>query len=103
MVSLLGHKPDGKSEFSYYSFYEKGQSFQQWLDQNYEERAIWVLKHPTCDRRPVSDETLAAVASDISKFLSEGRTVVVVDSGGVERTGQVCKHMGAIELLGLNT
>ena len=34
--------------------------------------------------------------------LPEGNEVVV-DSGGVERTGQVCEHMGAIELLGRYT
>ena len=97
VISLLGQKPDGTSEFSFYSFYEKGWSFQEWLDQNYKDKAIQVLEHPTCDFRRVPNETLAAIASDISNLLSEGRTVVLVDSGGLQRTGQVCKHMGAIE------
>ena len=97
VVSLLGHKPDGTSEFSFYSFFGRRQSFQQWLDREYPEKAIKVVEHPTCDFRPVPNETLAAVASDILKLLSEGRTVVLVDSGGIQRTGQVCRHLGASE------
>ena len=97
VVSLLGQKPSGTSEFSFYSFYDKGRSFQQWLDQNYGEKTVQVVEHPTHDFRRVPTDTLAAVASDIAKLLSEGRTVVLMDSGGQERTGQVCKHMGAIE------
>jgi hypothetical protein len=97
VVSLLGHKPDGTSEFSFYSFFGRGQSFQQWLDREYPEKTIKVVEHPTCDFRPVPKETLAAVASDILNLLSEGRTVVLVDSGGMQRTGQVCRHLGAIE------
>ncbi len=53
VVSLLGQKPDGTSEFSFYSFYEKGKSFQQWLDQNYEEKSVQVLEHLTCNFLPV--------------------------------------------------
>ena len=97
VVSLLGHKPDGTSEFSFYSFFGRGGSFQQWLDREYPKKAVKVLEHPTCDLQPVPNETLAAVASDILRLLSEGRTVVLMDSGGVQRTGQVCKYLGAIE------
>lgn len=97
VVSLLGQKPDGTSELSFYSFHDKGQSFQQWLDQYHEEKAIQILEHPTCDFSPVPHEKLATAASDISKYLLEGRTVVLMDSGGQQRTGQVCKYMGAVE------
>jgi hypothetical protein len=97
VVSLLGQKPDGTSEFSFYSFYKKHKSFQEWLDQHYEEKAIQIIRHPTCDFRPVPEEAMAAVTSEISKLLSEGRTVVLMDSGGETRTGQVCRHIGAVE------
>ncbi len=97
VVSLLGEKKDGTSEFSFYSFYAEGRSFQQWLDQNYPERAVQVIEHPTIDLCRVPTETLEAAASDVSRLLLEGRTVVLMDSGGVARSGQVCKHMGAIE------
>ena len=97
VVSLLGEKKDGTSEFSFYSFYAKGRTFQQWLDQNYAERAVQVIEHPTVDFCRVPTETLEAAASDIAKLLSEGRTVVLMDSGGEQRSGQVCTHMGAVE------
>ena len=97
VVSLLGEKPDGTSEHSFYSFYAKGRSFQQWLDKNCPEKGVQVIEHPTVDFHSVPAETLEAAATDISRLLSEGRTVVLMDSGGQERTGQVCTYMGAIE------
>lgn len=108
IVSLLGRKPDGLSEFSFYSFYggfdlasdHPGHlSFQEWLDRWHGDRSIVVREHPTCDldRKPICRETLDAVVSDINELLSTGRTVVVVDSGGQTRTGIVCKHMRAVE------
>jgi hypothetical protein len=33
--------------------------------------------------------------------LSAGRTVVLMDSGGQDRTGQVCRQMGFVENTGL--
>lgn len=98
VMSLLGEKPDGRSEFSFYSFYDRDQSFQHWLDQNYGERAIEVIEHQTCDLAPVPNQTLVEVGSNISKLLLEGRTVILVDSGGCTRTGQVCKYIGATEI-----
>lgn len=97
VVSLLGQKPDGTSEFSYYSFSDNGRSFQDWLDQNYQGKAIRVLEHPTCDFRAVLNDTLTAVSSDILRLLSEKQTPVLMDSGGLQRTMQVCRHIGAIE------
>jgi hypothetical protein len=61
IISLLGRKPDGTSEFSFYSFrggfdlpseQTSRLSFQQWLDRHFEENAIILHEHPTCDFRP---------------------------------------------------
>jgi hypothetical protein len=105
IISLLGYKPDGKSEFSFYSFHGGWDlpashgllSFQEWFDRSHKERSIQVIEHPTHDFRPIPQGTLQAIESDISRLLSEGRTIVVMDSGGETRTTQVCKHMRFIE------
>jgi len=106
IVSLLGRKPDGLSEFSFYSFYGGFDlqsehsgclSFQEWLDRWHGDQSIVVREHPTCDFKPVPYETLEAVASDINDLLSAGRTVVLVDSGGQTRTRIVCNHVRAVE------
>ena len=96
VVSLLGKKPKGKNEWSYYSFYETGRSFQDWLDQHYKEKAIQVIEHQTCDMRPIPNTVLMAVSFDIMKLLCEARTIVLMDSGGEVRVQQVCKYMGAV-------
>ncbi len=107
IVSLLGRKPDERSEFSFYSFHgawdlpeerRDRPSFQDWLNRRHNERSIQVLEHPTCDYGHIPQKTLDAVSSDISRLLSEGRTVVLVDSGGDTRTcRQVCKYLQFIE------
>lgn len=107
IVSLLGRKPgeNGKSEFSFYSFYgawdaaeecRERISFQEWLDRWHSERFIQVVEHPTYDLCPVPPDTLNAAASDITRFLLTGRTVVLMDSGGISRTEQVCRHSGLV-------
>jgi hypothetical protein len=106
IVSLLGRKPDGTSEFSFYSFYGGFDqlsdrpgclSFQSWLDRWHSDLAIVVHEHPTCDFKPVPQDVLEAVSKDIKKLASAGRTVVLIDSGGVTRTGNVCRHISAME------
>jgi hypothetical protein len=106
VVSLLGRKPDVMSEFSFYSFVgkfdtfaERGHrpSFQEWLDQRHLGRGIQVIEHPTVDFKPVPPETLTAVASEIDSLLLAGRTVVLVDSGGETRTKAVCKYIDFVE------
>ena len=105
IVSLLGRK-HGKSEFLFYSFYGgldspseyRGRpSFQNWLDRWHKGLSIQVVEHPTHDFCPVPAEVLVAVSADISRLLTEGRTVVLVDSGGETRTGQICKYMKFLE------
>jgi hypothetical protein len=106
LVSLLGRKPDGTSEFSFYSFYGGFDvasdhptrfSFQEWLDRWHAELVIVLKEHPTYDFKPITPETLDAIAADIDALLSADRTVVLVDSGGRTRTGIVCQKIGAIE------
>jgi hypothetical protein len=96
VVSLLGKKPDGRDEFSFYSFFARHQSFQSWLNENDIGRDIQVIQHPTMDMASIPTETLKAVAADIQRLTSEGKTVVLMDSGGVTRTGSVCSYMHAI-------
>jgi len=108
LVSLLGRKggPDGLSEFSFYSFYgawdrpeeRRGRrSFQEWLHRRHKDRFIELREYPTYDSCLISEETLQAVKTDILDRLAAGRTVILMDSGGEQRTGQVCKYMGFIE------
>jgi hypothetical protein len=108
IISLLGRKdgPDGVSEFSFYSFHGQWDSpaervgrlsFQDWLNRYHKDRFIQVLEYPTYDFRRIERQTLDAVASDISDLLLAGRTVVLIDSGGQTRTGQICKHIRFVE------
>ena len=109
VVSLLGRKlsAKGKSEFSYYSFCggfdspserEGLPTFQKWLDLHHEDLNILVREHPTFDYKDhIPGQTLEAVKAEILQLISMGRRVVVVDSGGVGRTGLVCCYMGAEE------
>jgi hypothetical protein len=112
IVSLLGRKPDGRSEFSFYSFYggfdfaseHRGRlSFQEWITKWHEDSFINVREHPTCDFKAITTQNLDAIASDIRQLLSAGRTVVVIDSGGQTRTGQVCNHLRAVENSGTDS
>src|SRR2546426_9699155 len=67
IVSLLGRKPDGTSEFSFYSFrggFDLASdrpgclSFREWLDKLHDAPSIILREPPTCDFKPVSSETL---------------------------------------------
>jgi len=112
IVSLLGRKNNagGRSEFSFYSAFNGSWdrpsertgrlSFQEWLDRWHGELAIRLIEHPTYDGCKVPEETLGAAKSSILRLLSEDRTVILIDSGGMERTEQVCTHMGFIEDFG---
>jgi hypothetical protein len=106
ILSLLGHKPDGTSEFTFYTFHSqldtpgetrRGKSFQEWLDHHHADRGINVVEYPTTDYQGVPQTTLTAIAADVNRLLTDGRTVVLVDSGGQQRTGTVCKYLGLIE------
>lgn len=104
VVSLLGRKPDGMSEYGFYSFYgglDDGQdhpgrlSFAEWLTSV--DPFVELIEHPTIDFEPITPGTLQAIEADVRGSLRSGRTVLVFDSGGETRTGQVCRHLGASE------
>ena len=106
IVSLLGRKPTrgNQSEFSFYSFCggwdtpsERGNkpTLQEWLWDRHKELQILVGEFPTNDLCEIPTEELDAIADEILKLISWGHTVVVVDSGGVGRIGQVRKFMNA--------
>jgi len=107
IVSLLGRKPDGLSEFSFYSFYggfdlpsdHPGRpSFQEWIERWHGNLSILLREHPTVDiQPPIPAAILEAVAVDIGELLVAGRTVVLMDSGGDTRTRVVCNHIKATE------
>jgi hypothetical protein len=101
IVSLLGRKPEPneRSEFSYYSFRSIHEdrpgrpTFQEWLDRGTAPGKYIVVEHPTTDTRPIPFDLLNAITESILANLREVRTVVVVDSGGVSRTGAVIRHL----------
>ncbi len=96
IVSLLGTKPNGMSEFSFYSFYPRA-SLQEWLATTHPLLSIKVVEHPTRDFAPIPAQKLIAITQTIEALFSEGHTIVLVDSGGETRTGQVCAFMGLVE------
>jgi hypothetical protein len=102
VVSLLGQKPNGTKEYSFYSFFAHGQTLQDWLSDQNIERTIHIVEHPTTDSKPIPRQVQLSVADDILRFLSGGRTVVLMDSGGVQRTGAVCCHLGGVPISGVH-
>jgi hypothetical protein len=107
VVSLLGRKPDGTSEYSFYPFRggydptdESLPTFEAWLAKHYPERGIVVREHPTIDFQSIPQETLQRAATDIGNFLQRGQTVVLMDSGGETRTGAVCRFLKLHEKFG---
>ena len=108
IVSLLGHKPGPKkrSEFSFYSFCGRDDTpverktqptLQQWLDKHHEDLQIRVVEHPTIDCPEIPLAVLVGVAADVLNFIDAGKAVVVMDSGGEQRTGRVRRYLGAVE------
>ena len=104
VVSLLGCKEDGLSEFSYYSFrggFDTSEerpgcpTFQEWLDLHYQPGRFCLYEYPTTDLLVPSDETKAQAVATIRSFLGKGRTVIVVDSGGVGRSGNIATAVAA--------
>ena len=98
IISLLGQKTDGFSEFAYYPFRSSREvgpkpTFQEWLDQRYGHRFV-VHEFPTTDARGIQPDLLESVKSRVLSLLSSGDTVIVVDSAGAERTARVCEAVG---------
>ena len=109
IISLLGRKKEGAklSEFSYYSFCggwdtaeERGDkpTFQLWLDHHFEDLGIEVVEYPTFDSKGIPFEEMDAIANRVLQLIVAGHTVVVMDSGGVQRAGSVRKHLNGIQI-----
>lgn len=104
IVSLLGKKPWGLSEFSYYSFcsqYDKPHerpsdpTFQEWLDTNYEAGKYTVHEYPTTDLEQIEEENQKKIVAMVLALVTAGRTVVVMDSGGFSRTGSIVSALSS--------
>jgi hypothetical protein len=102
IISLLGRKyPSGLSEFSYYPFRSQMEdgakpTFQDWLISRYGQRFI-VEEFPTQDRLPMaSSEYIEAIRNRVRALLDSDAVVIVVDSAGVQRTGEVCETIGVV-------
>ncbi len=98
LVSLLGRKPGGFSEFVYYPFRSSEESddkpsMQEWLDQRYPHRFV-VHEFPTVDARAIPGDLLDEVGQTAQGLIQEGFTVVIMDSAGAERTARVCESIG---------
>ena len=98
IVSLLGRKTNGFSEFSYYPFrsaLETGTkpTFENWLNDRYRQR-FFVHEFPTIDARAIPLDVLQAAERQVLKCLQGHHTTVVLDSAGAERTARVCQAIG---------
>ncbi len=94
IVSLLGTKPNGRDEHSFYSFFGRGIPFEMWLN-SLTERKFEVISLPTVDFKRVSDDVVTLARAAITERFDS--TVLLLDSGGQQRTGFVCRQMGAAE------
>lgn len=98
IISLLGQKKGGFSEFGYYPFRSASEvgtkpTFQEWLDRRYGRRFV-VHEFPTVDARGIPPDILKAVTRHVLGLIRNGSTVVVIDSAGAERTARVCEAIG---------
>lgn len=102
IVSLLGQKTTGFSEFGYYPFrssHETGTkpTWQDWLNQKYRGRFV-LHEFPTVDGRGIPRDALKTIASHVRHLIESGYCVVIVDSAGAERTARVCEAVGCERL-----
>jgi hypothetical protein len=75
---------------------ESKPTFQQWLDEHYGSRFV-VHEFPTEDKLPTDAQDLTAITGRIRELLKADNPVLVVDSSGVQRTGEVRKALGIYE------
>lgn len=105
IVSLLGSKTNGDSEFCYpfRSALEKGDkpTFQQWLDERYQTQFV-IHEFPTQDKLPINSKILNEIVPCVLELLNANHVVLIVDSAGVQRTGAVRKSLGYEQLKSLS-
>jgi hypothetical protein len=102
IVSLLGQKTDGHSEFEYYPFQSSTEVgakpiFEAWMQQRYRDSFI-IHEYPTTDRRPIQPAVLSGASGCAGELLAAGNKVLIMDSGGAERTRSVCLKLGFARL-----
>jgi hypothetical protein len=95
ILSLLGTKPDGTDEHSFYSF-RTSDGFVEWLGQ-YAPFDVTLEHFATVDFQAVPPSLADAVAMALERKLQDGRSVLILDSGGEQRTGAVCRMIGLTE------
>jgi hypothetical protein len=98
IVSLLGKKKNGTSEFRYYPFRSREEpegkpTFQSWLDA-LKRDTFTVREFPTIDYQTIPADRVSAITGYVQELLADGRTVVVLDSAGSVRTKQVREALG---------
>jgi hypothetical protein len=72
-------------------------TFQDWLTSRYGPRFI-VEEFPTEDRLPMAScEYVEAIRNRVDTLLDSGAIVIIVDSAGVQRTGEVCRTIGTVQ------
>lgn len=103
IVSLLGQKRDGLSEFWYYPFGSSTESdhkptFEKWLNSRYAKRFV-VHEFPTTDHQGVPPEVRDEVAHCVSELMKKGYIVVIVDSARAERTGRIRERLGYTQVV----
>ena len=102
IISLLGTKPNGMSEFSFYSFGSDRDdnsrtTFQEFIERIPGFEDVTVLEFPTTDFQRIPPEQLTSIKAATDARLHSGSIIVLVDSGGEQRTRQVCNHLGLVE------
>jgi hypothetical protein len=102
LVSLLGTKSNGTSEFKYYPFRsceEPGDrpTLQEWLS-SIKLSAFVVLEYPTTDYQTIPADQVRRIVECVRRLLAENRTVVLLDSAGAVRTKQVREAIGFTKL-----
>jgi hypothetical protein len=97
IVSLLGWKKSGYSEFGYYPFrssteQESKPTFQEWLNVRYHAR--FVVHEFPMDASGIPMDVLRGAKRLVLGLLESGCTTIVIDSAGAERTARVCEATG---------
>src|SRR5207302_9224390 len=97
IISLLGRKRDGFSEFSYYPFRSRFEAndkptFEDWLNARYDRR-FTVHEFPTVDAQGVPADVVSTAQAQVLASLQAGRSTIIVDSAGAERTSRVCESL----------
>lgn len=97
IVSLLGQKTTGFSEFGYYPFQSSKETgtkptFQEWLNDRYPQQFV-VHEFPTTDGQGIPPDVLKEVTRYLLDLIENGKSVLVIDSAGAERVARVCGKM----------